>query len=151
MYLNLIQKMMIMKSPNEEEEEVSDSESTSTIGYTRSEQTERLRDFEQEKEAENAIEVVTIGDEPNENNTESPERDTENKAKKEVVMVKDNTKGITETDNLEEVINREDKIEGSNKPQGGRTPTRSSRRLRQSTTTGRQMLPLRIRKETTQC
>ena len=31
----------------EEEEDVSDSESTSTIGYTRTEQTERLRDLEQ--------------------------------------------------------------------------------------------------------
>ena len=109
----------------EEEEEVSDSESTSTVEYTRSEQTERLRDLEQEKEVEDAIEVVTIGDEPDENSTETPERDTENEANKEVVINKVNTKGLIETDNLEEVINQEGRIEGSNKSQGRRTPTRS--------------------------
>ena len=129
----------------EEEDDVSDSESVSTIGYTRTEQNERLRDLEQEKEAEDAMEVITIGDEPDENKTENPERDTENETNEEVVTVNDNTKEVPETNDPKEVINREDKLEMNNKIQGGRTPTRSSRRLRESTTTGRQRSPLRLR------
>ena len=130
----------------EEEEEVSDSESTSTILYTRSEQIERLKDLEQENEVKDGIGIVTIDDElMNTTGANTPETDTENDDPTEVVMVKDNTEGRTEIDNLEEVIEQEAVIEDSNKSQRGRTLTRSSRRLRQSQSTGRQKSPLKIR------
>ena len=62
-----------------------------------------------------------------------------------MVTVKDNTKEVTEANDPKDVINREDKLEINNKIQGGGTPTRSSRRLRESTTAGRQRSPLRLR------
>ena len=119
------------------------SDSESTIEYTTSQQIERLKDLEQENEAKDATEIVTIDDELDENTrgANTPDKVTENNDHKEEVVVKDNTERRTEIDDLEEVIEQEEVIEDKNNPQRGRILTRSSSMSRQPPPTGGPMSP----------
>ena len=96
-----------------EEVDTSDCESVSTIGYTRIEEKDRFDNLENEKKNE---EVITIVDEPIEDNMENSNEDTEKEANGEEIMVIEDTEEANEIYDPREVSKRKDNPDGIQKP-----------------------------------